>query len=160
MQRSVAVSWRPSLSKGVFALSFPRSSLLTQHPVSSSSSTKTLWHPYTLTVLMSFSCCSLRLALTQKNHIKEAQHSSPVTVSTSAPPSVVWSVSVAEWSPSCVFGERPLAGADPRSTLCLRPRTRAWTSHAFSPFHQTLDLAFTPPFPWSLQWLPASTYDQ
>lgn len=61
MQRSVAESWRPSWSRGAFALSFPPSSPPTRHPNSSSSSIRTLWHPYTLTAPMSFSCCSLRL---------------------------------------------------------------------------------------------------
>lgn len=72
----------------------------------------------------------------------------------------VWFVSVAEWSPSRVFGEDTFAGIGPWSSLRLRPRPRAWVSHAFSPFHQTLDLAFTASFPRPLQWLPSPPHDQ
>lgn len=72
----------------------------------------------------------------------------------------VWLVPVAEWNSSCVFGANTFAGVGPWSSVCLWPRPGAWTSHTFSPVHQTLDVDFTAPFPWPLQWLPASAYDQ
>lgn len=162
MQMNADLSWNGSWSTGVSARSFPRSSLPTQHPLSWCFSTKTWWHPYTLTVLMSFSCCSQRSAWTQMKHSEEIQYvlSSPVAVTPSTSPHSVWFVPVAEWIPSCVFGEDPFAGVGPRSSLRLRARPWTRISYTFPPFHQTLDLASTPPFPWSLQWLPASSDDQ
>lgn len=74
MQRNVAVSWRPSWSRGVFVHSFPRSSLPTQRPINSSFSTKTWWRPYTSTPLTSFSCSSQRLAKTQMQHTEERRY--------------------------------------------------------------------------------------
>lgn len=71
MLKSVAVSWAPSWSTDVFALSYPPSSLQTQHPVSLSSSTKTWWPPCTQTVQMSSSCCSPRLVQKQTQHVEE-----------------------------------------------------------------------------------------
>lgn len=74
--------------------------------------------------------------------------------------SAVWLVPVAERGSPRVFGANPSAGVGPRCSLRLRPRPRAWTPDAFSPFYQTLGLASAPPFSRPLQWLPAAAYDQ